>query len=184
MHMASLSSLMQFVCTEFNTIQDLIQLCFVRRHKTVIPFHILKSDSYLWVSQFHNHAQYLKIETSGGPLDNQTWQADCSVGQSAVVWVRKPFFFSNDTKRVWTEDTHSPCFHTRQMNISSFLFKAKKCGTYWLIIIVFIFTIITIKPDNSVTRGFLCSEKKTFSQVNQNLYLIKSISVLQTISLF
>ena len=28
------------------------------------------------ISQFHNHAQSLKVKTSGGPLDNQTWQTE------------------------------------------------------------------------------------------------------------
>ena len=26
------------------------------------------------ISQFHNHALWLKVKISGGPLDNQTWQ--------------------------------------------------------------------------------------------------------------
>ena len=28
------------------------------------------------MSQFHNHAQSLKVKNSGGPLDNQTWHTD------------------------------------------------------------------------------------------------------------
>ena len=46
------------------------------------------------ISQLSNHVQSLKVQNSGGPLDNQTWQTECSIGQSAVVWVRKPNFGS------------------------------------------------------------------------------------------
>ena len=28
------------------------------------------------ISQFHNHAQYVNVEYSGGPLENQTWQTE------------------------------------------------------------------------------------------------------------
>ena len=31
---------------------------------------------YYSISQFHNHAQYLKVKHSGGPLHNQTWQTE------------------------------------------------------------------------------------------------------------
>ena len=28
------------------------------------------------IRQFHKHAQWLKVKSSGGPLDNQTWQTE------------------------------------------------------------------------------------------------------------
>ena len=39
---------------------------------------------YKPVSQ-SDHEQLLKVNISGGLLDNQTWQTECSTGQSAVV---------------------------------------------------------------------------------------------------
>ena len=32
--------------------------------------------STVFISQFHNHAQKLKVKYSGGSLDNQTWQTE------------------------------------------------------------------------------------------------------------
>ena len=34
-----------------------------------------------FISQFHNHAQYLKVNNSGRPLDNQTWHTNGSPQQ-------------------------------------------------------------------------------------------------------
>ena len=35
--------------------------------------YIQQDQMNIVISQFHNHAQYLKGKNSGGPLDNQTW---------------------------------------------------------------------------------------------------------------
>ena len=35
---------------------------------------ITSRDLLTLMSQFHNHAQYLKVTNSVGPLDNPTWQ--------------------------------------------------------------------------------------------------------------
>ena len=35
------------------------------------------------MSQFHKHAQLLKVKHSGGPLDNQTWQTECNTAPLA-----------------------------------------------------------------------------------------------------
>ena len=37
------------------------------------------------MNQFHNHAQYLKVKNSGGPLDNQTWQTEWKTALLAKV---------------------------------------------------------------------------------------------------
>ena len=37
------------------------------------------------LSQCHNHAQYLKVRNSGGPLDNQTWQKEWKTAPLAKV---------------------------------------------------------------------------------------------------
>ena len=36
-------------------------------------------------SQFHNHAQYLKVKYSGRPLDSQTWQTEWKTAPLAKV---------------------------------------------------------------------------------------------------
>ena len=36
----------------------------------------IKINQNKCMSQFHNHVQLLKMENSGGPLDNQTWHTD------------------------------------------------------------------------------------------------------------
>ena len=37
------------------------------------------------LSQFHNHAQWLKMKYSDGPLDNQTWQTEWKTAPLAKV---------------------------------------------------------------------------------------------------
>ena len=37
------------------------------------------------INQFHNHAQSLKVEFSGRPLDKQTWQTECTSAPLAQV---------------------------------------------------------------------------------------------------
>ena len=39
----------------------------------------------LHTSQFHNHAQYLKVKYSGRPLDSQTWQTEWKTAPLAKV---------------------------------------------------------------------------------------------------
>ena len=38
------------------------------------------------MSQFHNHAQYLKVTNSVGPLDNPTWQRLPQKKKPSEVW--------------------------------------------------------------------------------------------------
>ena len=37
------------------------------------------------IRQHHKHAQYLKVNISGGPLDNQTWQTEWKTAPLAKV---------------------------------------------------------------------------------------------------
>ena len=46
--------------------------------------YIQQDQMNIVISQFHNHAQYLKGKNSGGPLDNQTWYTNKSF-QSLVL---------------------------------------------------------------------------------------------------
>ena len=39
------------------------------------------------VKQFHNHAQWLKVKNSGGPLDNQTWQTGWKTAALDKRWL-------------------------------------------------------------------------------------------------
>ena len=48
-------------------------------------YHLVFKSNCSTVSQFHNHAQLLKVETSSGPLDNQTWQTEWKTAPLAKV---------------------------------------------------------------------------------------------------
>ena len=50
---------------------------------------VQRTDCYRPVSQ---SCALARNEQFSGPLDNQTWQTECSIGQSALVRVRKPNF--------------------------------------------------------------------------------------------
>ena len=41
-----------------------------------MTFSLSIQNSSYRISQFHNHAQQLKVKIPGGPLDNQTWQTE------------------------------------------------------------------------------------------------------------
>ena len=51
-------------------------------------YNLWKREEYGYtISQFHNHAQWLKVRNSGGPLDNQTWHTNGWLLQnSSKVW--------------------------------------------------------------------------------------------------
>ena len=54
------------------------------------------------ISQFHIHVQLLKMENSGGPLDNQTWHTDSWPQQKLPK-----FSFHSHTTSLWTMEQSS-----------------------------------------------------------------------------
>ena len=54
------------------------------------------------ISQFHNHAQSLKVTNSGGPLDNQTWQTEWKTAPLAKVQLCE---YENQTLEAFVADS-------------------------------------------------------------------------------
>ena len=55
-----------------------------------ILLNIVSSTVYcnhIHLSQFHNHAQQLKVKNSGGPLDNQTWHIRTADHNKSLVFI-------------------------------------------------------------------------------------------------
>ena len=104
-----------------------------------------------FISQFHNHAQYLKVNNSGRPLDNQTWHTNGSPQQKlpkSGFRTRLTALWPMEQSSILSAKFDCPVAHIVKLAYSPNLFSWKYLNILLEELIVKENLIPKISPDN------------------------------------